>query len=47
MQGHLNGLKTLVMEDSRTAHSIHCFAHQLQLSLVVVAKENCDCVLFF
>ena len=47
MQGHLNGLKTLVMEDSRSAHSIHCFAHQLQLTLVAVAKNHEDVVWLF
>ena len=36
MQGHMNGLKTLVMEDSRSKHSLFC--HQLQLTLVAVAK---------
>jgi hypothetical protein len=47
MQGHLNGLKTLVMEDSRFAHSIHCFAHQLQLTLVAIAKNHEDVVWLF
>ena len=47
MQGHFNGLKTLVMEDSRSAHSIHCFAHQLQLTLVAVAKNHEDVVWLF
>ena len=41
------GLKTLVMEDSRSAHSIHCFAHQLQLTLVAVAKNHEDVVWLF
>nr|AAT93984.1 hypothetical protein [Oryza sativa Japonica Group] len=26
---------------------VHCFAHQLQLTLVAVAKENTDCAWFF
>jgi hypothetical protein len=47
MQGHLNGLKTLIMQDSRSAHSIHCFAHQLQLTLVAVAKNHEDVVWLF
>jgi hypothetical protein len=47
MQGHLNGLKTLVMEDSRSSHSIHCLAHQLQLTLVAVAKNHEDVYDFF
>jgi hypothetical protein len=47
MQGHLNGLKTLIMQDSISAHSIHCFAHQLQLTLVAVAKNHEDVVFLF
>ena len=40
MQGHLNGLKTLVLRDSKAAHSIHCFAHQLQLTLVEIGRAH-------
>jgi hypothetical protein len=47
MKGHANGLKKLIMEDSPTAYYVHCFAHQLQLTLVAVAKENNDCKWFF
>ncbi|XP_048530466.1 zinc finger MYM-type protein 1-like [Triticum urartu] len=47
MKGHVNGLKKLIMDESPSAYYVHCFAHQLQLSLVAVAKENRDCVLFF
>lgn len=47
MQGYLNGLKTLVMQDSKAAHSIHCFAHQLQLTLVAVSKNHEDVVWIF
>ncbi|KAG5581076.1 hypothetical protein H5410_051703 [Solanum commersonii] len=39
MQGELGGLKTLIRQESRTAHSVHCFAHQLQLTLVAVSKN--------
>ncbi|XP_049373963.1 uncharacterized protein LOC125839009 [Solanum verrucosum] len=39
MQGELGGLKTLIGQESRTAHSVHCFAHQLQLTLVAVSKK--------
>ncbi|XP_019235754.1 PREDICTED: uncharacterized protein LOC109216080 [Nicotiana attenuata] len=35
----LSGLKTLIQKESRLAHSIHCFAHQLQLTLVAVCKK--------
>ncbi|CAN6708544.1 unnamed protein product [Malus baccata var. baccata] len=40
MQGEFNGLKALIMKDSGCAYYIHCFAHQLQLALVAVAKKN-------
>ncbi|XP_060177938.1 uncharacterized protein LOC132607878 [Lycium barbarum] len=39
MQGELGGLKTLIKQESRSAHSIHCFAHQLQLTLIAVSKK--------
>ncbi|XP_060178305.1 uncharacterized protein LOC132608272 [Lycium barbarum] len=39
MQGELGGLKTLIKQESRSAHSVHCFAHQLQLTLVAVSKK--------
>jgi hypothetical protein len=43
MKGHVNGLKKLIMDESPSAYYVHCFAHQLQLTLVAVAKENLDC----
>ncbi|XP_049394561.1 uncharacterized protein LOC125858810 [Solanum stenotomum] len=39
MQGDLSGLKTLIRQESRPAHSVHCFAHQLQLTLDAVSKK--------
>ncbi|XP_060210506.1 uncharacterized protein LOC132637434 [Lycium barbarum] len=39
MQGRLSGLKILIQQESRSAHAIHCFAHQLQLTLVGVSKK--------
>ena len=47
MRGEIKGLKTLIMKESPSAYYIHCFAHQLQLVLVAVAKGNDDCVWFF
>ncbi|KAK9706919.1 hypothetical protein RND81_07G160600 [Saponaria officinalis] len=38
MQGQINGLKTLVMRETASAYGNYCFAHQLQLTLVAVAK---------
>jgi hypothetical protein len=43
MKGHVNGLKKLIMDESPSAYYVHWFAHQLQLTLVAVAKENLDC----
>jgi hypothetical protein len=31
------------MDESPSACYVHCFAHQLQLTLIAVAKENTDC----
>uniref|UniRef100_A0A1S4BM31 Zinc finger MYM-type protein 1-like n=1 Tax=Nicotiana tabacum TaxID=4097 RepID=A0A1S4BM31_TOBAC len=39
MQRDLRGLKTLIQQESKSAYSIHCFAHQLQLTLVAVSKK--------
>ncbi|XP_075107206.1 uncharacterized protein LOC107826082 [Nicotiana tabacum] len=39
MQGDINSLKMLIKQESRSAHSIHCFAHQLLLTLVAVSKK--------
>ncbi|XP_075074756.1 uncharacterized protein LOC107805975 [Nicotiana tabacum] len=36
MQGKMNGLKALILQETPSAHCIHCFAHQLQLTLVAV-----------
>lgn len=47
MKGEIKGLKTLIMKESPSAYYVHCFAHQLQLVLVAVAKGNDDCVWFF
>ena len=38
-QGEFNGLKTLIMKENECAFYIHCFAHQLQLTLIAVAKN--------
>ena len=47
MQGQFNGLKTLVMKENECAYYVHCFAHQLQLTLVVVAKNHKKFSTFF
>nr|XP_009605390.1 uncharacterized protein LOC104099958 [Nicotiana tomentosiformis] len=47
MQGEINGLKTLILKDNPSIYCIHYFAHQLQLTLVAVAKKYCDVDQFF
>uniref|UniRef100_A0A7N0SZ13 HAT C-terminal dimerisation domain-containing protein n=1 Tax=Kalanchoe fedtschenkoi TaxID=63787 RepID=A0A7N0SZ13_KALFE len=47
MKGEIHGLKTLIMNDTSSAYYINCFAHQLQSTLVAVAKDNCDCAWLF
>lgn len=47
MKGEINGLKTLIMKDSPLAYYIHYFAHQLQLTLVAIAKKYLDVEDFF
>nr|XP_016502888.1 PREDICTED: zinc finger MYM-type protein 1-like [Nicotiana tabacum] len=39
MQVELNGHKMLIRKENRSSHSIHCFAYQLQLTLVAVSKK--------
>ena len=47
MQGELNGLKTLILKESSCAYYVHCFAHQLQLALVAMAKNHDKIALLF
>ncbi|XP_059277721.1 uncharacterized protein LOC132031852 [Lycium ferocissimum] len=47
MQGELNGLKSLILRDTPSAYSTHCFAHQLRLTLVAFVKKNSDVDDFF
>ncbi|XP_021749826.1 uncharacterized protein LOC110715548 isoform X1 [Chenopodium quinoa] len=47
MQGSINGLKTLVLNECKQAYFVHCFAHQLQLTQVALAKKNSDCAWLF
>ncbi|XP_059277598.1 uncharacterized protein LOC132031668 [Lycium ferocissimum] len=47
MQGELNGLKSLILRDTAFAYSTHCFAHQLQLTLVALVKKNSNVDDFF
>ncbi|XP_071706723.1 uncharacterized protein [Rutidosis leptorrhynchoides] len=40
MRGEFNGLKALILRDNSSAYYVHCFAHQLQLVVVAVAKHH-------
>ena len=39
MKGQFNGQKTLILNENPFAFYIHCFAHQLQLVVVFVARS--------
>lgn len=47
MSGDVNGLKTLILKENSSAYFIHCFAHQLQLTLVAVASNDFNVGNFF
>jgi hypothetical protein len=47
MRDEFNGLRALIMRENSSAYYIHCFAHQLQLVIVAVAKNNDDISDFF
>ena len=37
MRGKFGGLRTLIQNENPFAYYVHCFAHQLQLQLALVA----------
>ncbi|CAN1120168.1 Zinc finger MYM-type protein 1 [Linum perenne] len=39
MKGQINGLKTLILEESPFAYYIHCFAHRLQFNSCCYCSE--------
>ncbi|GKC63477.1 zinc finger MYM-type protein 1-like protein [Tanacetum coccineum] len=47
MCGEFNGLKAKILEENDSAYYVHCFAHQLQLVVVAVAKKHLGVVDFF
>ncbi|XP_021852415.2 uncharacterized protein [Spinacia oleracea] len=47
IQGSTSGLKTLILNECSQAYFVHCFAHQLQLTQVSLAKKNSDRFWFF
>ncbi|PIN17272.1 hypothetical protein CDL12_10074 [Handroanthus impetiginosus] len=40
MRGEFNSLKSLILKENQSAFYVHCFAYQLQLALVAVAKKQ-------
>ncbi|GJS33589.1 zinc finger MYM-type protein 1-like protein [Tanacetum coccineum] len=47
MHDEFNGLKAKILEENNLAYYVHCFAHQLQLVVVTVAKQHLGVVVFF
>ena len=47
MQGDINGLKTLILKENKLAFYVHCFAHQLHMTFVAVAKNHINIVELF
>lgn len=47
IRGEFDGLKAKILVENKSAHYVHCFAHQLQLVIVAVAKKNEDIADFF
>ncbi|XP_012855091.1 PREDICTED: zinc finger MYM-type protein 1-like [Erythranthe guttata] len=47
MKGQFGGLKTLIQKENPQAYYVHCFAHQLQLALVSMARKREDVDWFF
>ncbi|XP_019089182.1 PREDICTED: zinc finger MYM-type protein 1-like [Camelina sativa] len=47
MKGEFNGLRALVVGENNAAYYVHCFAHQLQLVVVAIAKKHFEVGDFF
>ena len=47
MQGDINSLKTLILKENKSTFYVHYFAHQLQLTLVAIAKNHNNIAEFF
>ena len=47
MQSDINGLKTLILKENKSAFYVHCFAHQLQLHLLPLLKITLTLLNFF
>ena len=40
LRDQFNRLKALILNENLSAYYVHCFAHQLQLALVIVVKNH-------
>jgi hypothetical protein len=40
IRGEFNGLRALVLRGNNSGYYIHCFAHQLQLVIIAIAKND-------
>ena len=47
MQGEFNALKSFIIMENESAFYVHCFAYQLQLTLVAVAENHSKILTFF
>lgn len=47
MSGKFKGIKSLILYENPSAFYVHCFAHQLRLTLVAVAKKHKSLCSFF
>lgn len=47
MSGDINGLQSLILNENKSAFYVHCFAHQLQLTIVGAARRDKKIVTFF
>ncbi|CAA0259060.1 unnamed protein product [Arabidopsis thaliana] len=47
MKGKFNGLRSLILKENSSAYYVHCFAHQLQLVVMAVAKKHVEVGEFF
>ncbi|GAV73862.1 LOW QUALITY PROTEIN: DUF4371 domain-containing protein, partial [Cephalotus follicularis] len=47
MRGEFNDLKSLIIRENKAIFYVHCFSHQLQLTLVTVAKNDVQVALLF
>ncbi|ESQ50881.1 hypothetical protein EUTSA_v10022584mg [Eutrema salsugineum] len=47
MKGEFNGLRSLILRENSSGYYVHCFAHQLQLVIVAIAKKHFEVGDFF